>query len=133
MNENTWRIESRQRHVVGIGAHNYFALVDPLDRIMGELHGVDDETGMLVSDPRIGAVGNPEVDVKPKVVAKGPVAAAVLAYEPGERPPEPFVVEPGTDPAAAAMLARLAQIANLSDAEFAVATEGPNWRRLFAA
>ena len=34
-----WKIESRQRSVLGFGGHNYLALIDNNGNVVEELHG----------------------------------------------------------------------------------------------
>lgn len=76
MADNQWQIESRQKRVAGVGAHNYFALVDPDGNVVDELHGVNDNktSGLLVTGGLHALTSeflNPEIDGAAKIFEAG--------------------------------------------------------------
>jgi hypothetical protein len=64
----TYKIESRQKRVAGIGGHNYLALVDENGIVQGEIHGYHGDNGRLVFER---GILEPEVEGAAREVVSG--------------------------------------------------------------
>lgn len=74
----SWRIESRQKSVAGIGGHNYLALVDSNGNIQEEIHGHLGDNRRLV---HVEGLANPEVEGAARPVVSGSDAEMQEAWK----------------------------------------------------